>query len=127
MDLVDYIHAVAGNGRRVHGVLDNGADVVNAVIRRGVDLRYVQNGAVQYAAADLAFIAGVSVNGMQAVHRARKYLGQCGLTGASRARKQVRVGNTVLRHRVLQYGDNAFLLHHFLERPGTPFAVKRHI
>ena len=69
MHLVDDINSVfCADGREIC-LLTQVTDIVNAVVAGGVYLDNVENGAVVYPAADLAFVAGIAVDGRQAVDR----------------------------------------------------------
>ena len=69
MHLVDDINSVLRFNRRKVCLVSKIADIVNAVVAGGVYLDNVENGAVVYLAADLAFVAGIAVDGRQAVDR----------------------------------------------------------
>ena len=109
MHLVDDIYPHFHLRRRINGVVPQVADVVHAVVGRGVDLQHVHAGAGIDGLAGFADVAGVTVVGIQAVDRLRQNLGAAGLARAPGAGEQIRMahfpghdlGFQGLRHRHL--------------------------
>ena len=91
MHLVDDVHAVFGACRRKVRFLNQGADAVDAVVARRVDLHNVEDRPVVETAADRADAARVAVLRVQAVDGLGENLRAGRLAGSARTRKQVRV------------------------------------
>ena len=89
--LVDDVHALFDRDGRKHGLLAQLADVIHAVIGRGVDLDNVHDAAVLDAEAGRALPAGVAVFRVLAVERLGEDLGAGRLARAARSDEKIRV------------------------------------
>ena len=67
--LVDDVHALFQHRRGIDRLLAQGADVVDAVVRRGVELRNIEQRPLVDPTAGLALVARLTVHRMQAVDR----------------------------------------------------------
>ena len=121
--LVDDIHLVAAHGGQIGGLVAQVADIVDAVVGSGVDLRNIQHGALVNALAHRALAAGVRACGIQAVDRLGKDLCAGGLAGAARAGEQISVADAPGGDLVLQRRHNGLLAHHVGKAARPPFAV----
>ena len=75
MYLVDDVDAVLRRDGGERAVVAQLANVVNAVVGRGVYLCHIEDGLVVNAAADLALVARVAVDGAEAVDGLGKNFG----------------------------------------------------
>ena len=98
VDLVHNVDPLFHLGRRVNGLVPQGPDLLNAVIRGSVQLQDIQEAAAVNASAGLALVAGVTVYGVLAVHRLGQNFGAGGLSGAPGAGEEIGVGGPVLSH-----------------------------
>mgnify|MGYP000108003775 CR=1 FL=1 len=94
MHLINDIDLIFPLCRRIFHFLANLADVVHAVVGRGVQLDHVEDRPVVDAAAGGAPVARVAVDRMLAVDRLGQDLGTGGLAGPARADEQVGMGQT---------------------------------
>ena len=102
MHLVDDIHTLFDRNRRKHGLLAQLADVINAVVRCGVDLDDVHDASVLDAEAGRALAAGIAVHGVLAVERLGKYLRAGCLARATRSDEQIRVRGAACRYLIFK-------------------------
>ena len=123
--LVDDVHAVFGACRRKVRFLNQGADAVDAVVARRVDLHNVEDRPVVETAADRADAARVAVLRVQAVDGLGKNLRAGRLTGSARTRKQVRVRNPPRHQLVFQRDGHLRLADHIRKKLRPVFSVQR--
>ena len=124
VDLVDDVDAVlAADGCEVRFVADL-TDVVDAVVRRRVDLDDVEDGTGVDALAGLAAVAGIPVHRVLAVDRLREDLGAGRLAGAARTGKQVSMGMPTRPHLVHEGPGDVFLPDDVREDLGSPLPVQ---
>ena len=91
------------------------ANIVDPAIGRRVHFRDIHRRLFQNGAAVFAFVAGIPVLRLQAVHRAGQYFGTRRLTGAPRAVKQIRVPYGVGLHLIFQYVNDIVLSDHLVK------------
>ena len=102
------------------------AHVVDAVVRRGVELDEVEERARRDRHAVLALAARLAVGAeIEAVQRLGEDAGGGGLAGAARAGEQVRVADAVLADRVAQRGGDVVLADELAEPLRAVLAVQR--
>ena len=123
VDLIYNVHPVLDAGRRVDGLVPQGADVVHAVVGRRVQLQHVQQAAAVDPLTGGALAAGIPVRGVEAVDGLGQNLGAGGLAGAPGAGEEVGVAQPPLLHLPAQGAGDVLLSHHVLEGPGPPLAV----
>ena len=123
MHLVDDVDLVLADRRQIGYLVAQVADVVNAVVRRGIHLDDVHDGAGVNALTNFTLAAGVRAGGVQTVDRLGKDLGAGGLAGAAHAGKEVGVAHAARRHLIAQCCDDAALCDDILKPLGSPFAV----
>ena len=123
--LVDDVDLVAGQRGRILDLIPQIADFIHAVVGRRVDFQHVHAALRLKGAAHLAFAAGITVHGMQAVDGAGEHLGRRGFSGAAGAAKQIGVGDAAGFHLSLQGAHNRVLIADFRKRIGPPCAVQR--
>ena len=99
------------------------ADVVDAVVGRGVQLRHVEERARLDAEAGGAGVARVAVLRVFAVDRLGEDLRAGGLAGAARAGEQIRVAQPPLGDLTLERRGDMLLPDHVGEGLGPVFAV----
>ena len=125
VDLVDDVHPLFHRRRGVYRLIQDGADVVHAVVGGGVQLQHVQHGAVFNAQTGIAAVAGAAVLRRAAVYRPGQNLRAGGLSRAAGAGKEVRVGQPPGLHLALERLGDMALAHHIVKGAGPPFAVQR--
>ena len=127
MHLVDEVHLV-GRGEpetEVHA-LDQVADVVDTVVRRGVELEEVEEPAGRDADAVLAHTARVAVGReVEAVEGLGEDARGRGLARTAGAGEEVRVPDALVAHRVAERGDDVLLAHQLGEPLRPVLAVER--
>ena len=99
------------------------ADIVDAVVRRRVELDNVEDRAVVDAAAARALVAGVAAYGVLAVDSLGKDLGAGGLAGPTRADEEVRVAEVAGLHLIFKRFRDVRLPDDIVKAAGTPFSV----
>ena len=124
MHLVDDIHPHFHLRRRINGVVPQVADVVYAVVGRGVDLQHVHAGAGIDGLAGFADVAGVTVVGIQAVDRLRQNLSAAGLARAPGAGEQIRMADTVMLNLICQSSHYVILTFDIREIIRSELSVK---
>ncbi len=124
VDLVDDVHPLFHRGGGVDRFIQDGADVVHAVVGGGVQLQHVQNGTVENAQAGGALVAGVAVLGMFAVDGPGQQLGAGGLARSPGAGKQISVGQTAGGHLPLQGLGDVVLAYDLVEGFGAPLTIQ---
>ncbi len=127
MDLVDDIDPVTALGRGILDLLADLADILDAVIGRGVDLHYVQRSAGGDVLAGAAFAAGTSVHRSLAVDGPGEYLGDAGLAGAAGPAEQIGMSDALRQYLIFQCLYNVVLPLYLIKRNRAPFAVQRHV
>ena len=125
MDLVDDVDPLLDLRRGIDGVVPQCADVVDAVVGGGVDLKDVHAGALLDAAAGGAVVAGVAVDGVLAVDGPRQNLGAGGLTGTPGAGEQIGMAQPPRGHLGLEGLGDALLAHDLVKGPGPVFPIQR--
>ncbi|GFI53715.1 hypothetical protein IMSAGC022_00307 [Alistipes sp.] len=120
--LVDDEHRVAPLLRHDPHLLDEVADVVDRVVRGGIELVYVQRAVVVEAAARLALVAGLCADGVLAVYRLGEDAGAGGLAHAARSAEQVGVRQLSALDRVFERRGYMFLSDDRCECRGTVFS-----
>ena len=123
--LVDDVHALFYRRGREHCLLPQGADVVDAVVGRGVQLHNVEHGAVRDAAARRAHPAGVAVDLVLAVDRLGEDARAGGFARAARADEDICVRQAPGLHLVFQRLGNMLLSDDLVKGLRPPFAVQR--
>ena len=123
MHLVDDIHALFNGNGGEHSLLPKLTHIVNAVVRRSVDLHNVKHTAVVDAEAGGAFAAGIAVNGSLTVERLGKYFRAGGLARSAGADEQVRVGQTPCDYLISQGLGDMLLADDLVKGLWPPFAV----
>ena len=122
--LVDDIHTLFDRNGGEHGFLTQLTDIVYTVVRCRINFDHIENTAVLNAEAGGAFAAGVAVFGMLAVERLGKNFCAGGLTSASRAYKQVRMGQPAGDYLVFERFGNVFLPDDLVKGLGSPFPIQ---
>ena len=123
--LVDDVHTLFHLRGGVDGLVPQRTDVVHAGVRGGVELHHIEKAAGLDAEAALAFVAGVTVLGVLAVHRLGEDLCAGGFARAARAGEKVGVREPSLRDLPLQRFGDVLLPDHVGEGFGPPLAVQR--
>ena len=124
VDFVDDVDAVlAADGREVRFVADL-TDVVDTVVRGGVDLDDVEDGPGVDTLASLTAVAGVPVHRVLTVDCFREDLGAGRLAGTSRTGEQVGVGMPTRPHLVHEGPGDVFLPDDVREDLGSPLPVQ---
>ena len=88
MYLVHDVHTVTERGGRIHHLIADITDIVNAVVRGGVHLKHIGGAAVFNRQAGGTPAAGASLHGLLAVHGLGKNLGAGGFTRTAGAAKK---------------------------------------
>ena len=122
--LVDDVDLVLADRRQIGYLVAQVADVVNAVVRRGIHLDDVHDGAGVNALTNFTLAAGVGAGGVQTVNRLGKDLGAGRLAGAAGAGEQIRMADAPGRNLVLQGRDDGRLANHVRKALGTPFSIQ---
>ena len=122
--LVDDINPVFRHGRGEIDLLPQIPDVVHAVVGGGVDFHHIHDGARVDPPADLAFVAGIPLPGLQAVDRLGQNLGAGSLAGAPGAGEQVGVGQPSGAQLVPQGGGHLILAVNVGKGLRPPLAIK---
>ncbi len=109
--LVDDVDLESPARGRVLHVLAEIADLLDAPVRRAVDLEHVERGARRDLEAAPALVAGLGLTGLPAlaVQGLRDEARRGGLAAPARAGEEVGVGDPVLGHRLLQRGADWIL------------------
>ena len=123
MHLVDDEHAIAELKRRKLRLLDQRTHVVDAVVRRRVDLDDVR-AARHGKPARLALHARFAVFGRETVDRTGEDLRRSRLARSARAAEQIRVGKLALPHLILQDRGDMVLSDDLPEGLRTIFAIQ---
>ena len=123
MDLVHDVDPFFDGGRGVDRLIPQGSDLVYAVVGGGVQLQYIQNGAILNAQAGGALVAGVTVLRVFTVDRPSQNLGAGCLAGASGASEQIGVGQPATCHLLAQSLGDVGLAYHILKGAGPPLSV----
>ena len=121
--LVDDEHAILQLQRRELRLVDQGTDVVHAVVRRGVDLDHVRAARLCKPACG-AGSAGFPVLRVETVDRARKDLCRARLSRPARTAEQIGVGELSVPHLVFQYGRDMVLSDDLPEGFGAVLAIQ---
>ena len=124
MHLVDDVDLVLADRRQIGHLVAQVADVVNAVVRRGIHLDDVHDGAGVNALTNFTLAAGVGAGGVQTVDRLGKDLGAGRLAGAAGTGEQIRMADAPGRNLVLQGRDDGRLANHVRKALGTPFSIQ---
>ena len=111
VDLVDDEDRVASHLRDDAHLFDERTDVLDRVVRRGVQLVDVERASVVETAARFARVAGFGPFGMQAVDRLGEDAGAGGLAHAARSAEEISVGKLTALDRVLQGRSDVLLPH----------------
>ena len=107
--LVDDEHRVAPDlGNDAH-LVDQRADVLHGVVRRGVELVDVQRATLVERAARFAFVAGLGTVGRKAVDRLGEDAGAGGLSHSAGAAEEVGVRQLSALDGILERGGDVFL------------------
>src|SRR5437762_3441825 len=120
VDLVDDVDLVAAPCRRVLHVLAQRADLLDAAVRRAVDLEHVHEGAGQRLAADRARAAGLGPGAVGAEERPREQARRRRLADAAGAGEEVGVGYAAGRERVPERPRDRVLPDDRVERLRSP-------
>ena len=123
MDLIDDKHAVTPCLRRDAHLLGQVADVVHAVVGRGIQLVDVVGALLVERLARRALVAGLALGrGMLTVDGLGENAGTRRLAHAARATEQVGVSQPAAGNRRLQCVGQRLLSHHAAERRGPVLA-----
>ena len=125
--LVNDVYLIPAYRGQIRHFVPQVADIVHAVVGRGVHLDDVHDGTAVDAFTDLAFSAGIGAGMVQTVDRLSKNLGTGGLAGTAGTGKQVGMPDTAGGNLVLQRRDNGGLTHHIGKPLRTPLAIQRTI
>ena len=109
MNLVDYINAVPALGRRILYLIADITDILNAVIRSGINLNHIERRRRGYLTAHAAFTARTSVNRALTVHRFGEYLGNTCFSCTSCTAEQICMSDSSRRYLVFQSLYNVIL------------------
>ncbi len=122
--LVDEVHLVARAVRRVAGRLAQGAHLVDATVRGGVELDQVERTAALECLARDALVARLALDGRAAVDGLREDAAGARLAGAARSGEQIGVRRRATRDRIAQRGGDRLLAHHVGEPLRPPLPVQ---
>ena len=100
MDLIDDINLICRSRRCKINFLEDGSYVVNTVIGCCVHLGNVQDGTVKDTPAGRTLVARIAVNGVLAVDRPGKDLGDRGLACAVLAAEKISVSEFLRYYRL---------------------------
>ena len=103
-------------------LIEHGVDVLDLVVRGGVELNHVHVTASGDAFAVVARTAGMDGGALLAVERHRKNTRQRGLADATRTDEEVRVGDSVLLDGVGKGARDVALPHDVVKRLGAPLS-----
>ena len=95
------------------------ANIINAPVRRAVDFHHVHKTALRDAAADTAFVAGLSGGGVNAVQRLGENAGHGGFAHPASPAEKIGRGNPVLQRGAGQDGFHHLLPHDLREGLGA--------
>ena len=123
MHFVNDINARFDIGGRVNRLIAQGANLIDAVIRRGVQFQHIQIISGFQSDAGLAHTARIAVLGILTVDGAGQYFSAGGFPGPARTGEQIRVGSAALRDLFSQCPCNRVLSDHIRKNAGTPFPV----
>jgi len=116
VNLVDDVHLILSDLWWDAHLVDQAADVLDRVVRRGVQLVNVERSVVVEGAARLTFVAGLHVlGGIQAVDGLGHDAGAGGFAYASRPAKQESLRQGVVADGVLQRVGDGALTHNGVE------------
>ena len=127
MNLVDNINLISRTRRKIHNLIADAADIVDAVVRRGVHLDHVKKRVVENAAADFAGITGISVDRRKAIDRAGEDLGDRSLAGPSGSAKEIGMTDLPRDDGLTKRADRMLLLDNLIERQGSKLTVQRDV
>ena len=117
VDLIDDIDAVAADLRRNLHLLQQGLDILHAVVGSRIQLMDAERAAFGERYAGLALAAGLQVGGrMGAVDRLRKDAGGTGLADATGAAEKIGVCDLAAGDRILEGPGDDILADQALER-----------
>ena len=111
VDLVDDENRITPHLRNDAHLLDEGADVLDGVVRRGVELVDVERTALVERTARLALVARLGAAGGKAVDGLGEDAGAGGLAHAARPAKKVGMGQLSALDGVFQRRSNMLLPH----------------
>jgi hypothetical protein len=123
MHFVDDIHALFHISGRKNGLLAKGAHIVDAVVRRGVELQNIQYAAVVNAEAGEQALQGLPFLRIQAIDGLGQNFRACGLTRPACAHKQVGVGHAPGRDLIFERIRDMCLADDIVKCLGAPFSV----
>ena len=123
--LVDDVHALFQHRRGIDRLLAQGADVVDAVVRRGVELRNIEQRPLVDPTAGLALVARLTVHRMQAVDRLGEDARAGRLARAARPREEIGVRGAPLLHLPAEGIGDVALADDLGKGFGPPLAVQR--
>ena len=124
MHFVDDVHFIAHRHGRILHLFAQVAHLVDAVVGRRVDLRYVEVGRIGERFARLALAAGRAVYRVQAVDRLGKNFRRARFARAARPAKEVGVPHPARFDLVGEYPYDVFLPHEFPQRCRAEGAVQ---
>jgi len=125
VDFVDDVDLVAPRRRRVDGVLEQLRHLVDAAVRRRVELDAVDEAPGVDARARLARAARARLHAALAVQRLGQDARDRRLADAARAGEQVRVMQPTRFERVRERAHDVLLADQGVEVPGSPLAGQR--
>ena len=124
MYLVDDVNALFDGGRSVNDLVEDGADVIDLVVRCRVHLENVGRSAVEDSAAGRALTARVAVSRILAVHRAGEDLRAGRLTRSARSAEKVGMAKKTALGLIFQNIGNMLLTADGIEIRRSPFSIK---
>ena len=122
VDLVDDEHRVAAHLRNDAHLLDQRADVLHRIVRRGVQLVDVERAPLVERAARFALVARLGAVGCEAVDGLGEDAGAGGLAYAAGTAEEVGVGQLAAFDGVLERRGDMFLPDDRMEGRGAVFA-----
>jgi hypothetical protein len=123
MRFIDYIHLISARNRSVLGVFFKLPNFFNAVVGSGVYFDNVNIPRLGKLLANLAFMAGRTVDGVQAIDRLGENLGAACLARSPRSRKQIRMTYAVVFDLVAQSSYDVILPYDLVKAVRTEFSV----
>ena len=115
MYLIDNIHALSDLGRRIDGIITKITDIINAVVRGGIDLQNIHAGAGINGKTSFTAIARITVYGGFAVYGLGKNFSTRGFSGSRRATKNIGVINLVIGNFPGKHRGNMLLSHNVIK------------
>jgi len=124
VDFVNNIDLVSCNSRHIHDGFPDLANIIHAVVGRGVYLDYIYYGPVKDSPAYIASVARIAVDGSQTVDSTGQYFGHGGFPCASGSAEKIGVVNGIVPDAVFEGFNNMALFNNVIKGKRSPFSIQ---